>query len=76
MARLEFGNRQPFIGLMGLRDVAGAADGGGISRLLELPGLGPVGDDAGGIVAGQAAADGLGLAVLFGLQGGDAEETV
>ena len=54
---------------MRLRDVAGAADDGGITALLKLAGLGAVGDDVGGVVAGQAARSRrFGGAIGFGSQ--------
>jgi hypothetical protein len=76
VAGLEFGKGQEFIGLMGLRDVARPADGGGIAGLLKLPGLGAVTHDAHGIVAGQAAASASASPSASGVKGGDAEEAV
>jgi hypothetical protein len=65
----NFRNLQIFVGLMRLRDVAGAADDGGIALALELPGFGAVADHMAAVVAGQAAHQRLGLALRFGAQG-------
>src|SRR6056297_640755 len=66
---LELGDLDVFVRLMRLLDGAGAADHGGIAGLLELSGLGRVGDDVIGVVAGEGADETLGLAVAADLGG-------
>lgn len=53
-----FGN--PLIGLMGLRDIAGAAQDGGNPMLLELAGFGHIGDRVGRVRTFQMTHEPLG----------------
>ena len=61
--RLELGDAQELVGLVGLGDVAGTADHGRPAFALEQPALGAIGDDMTAIVAGQAARQRLGRPV-------------
>ena len=64
LAGCKLGHRDVFVGLVGLVDRAGTADADRIAALvLEMPGLGAVGDRVFAIVAGQQACQPLGLAV-------------
>lgn len=50
---------------MGLFNGAGAADAGGISPFLKLPGFGAIGNHMLAIITGKGAGEGFGLAIFL-----------